>query len=144
MPFVQVTAPKGTLNKQSRDALMSRLSVAVIKAEGAAGDDPDALALVWSYYSEIEPGDGYVGGQPADQVPFVIEYATPQGALDDDTRKALVAETGIIFDSIFASQESAPNHWALLREIDEGGWGGGGHVYGLSAIQNAMNITALA
>jgi len=141
MPFVQVTAPKGTLNKKSRDELMSRLSVAVIKAEGAEGKDPAALSLVWAYYNEIEHRASYVGGQSIENAPIVVEFATPQDALTDETRNALVAETGVIFDDVFPLHENKPNHWALLREIDEGGWGGGGQIYGLAAIQNAMNIT---
>lgn len=141
MPFVQVTAPNGALSKKTQDELMSRLSVAVIKAEGAQGNDPAALALVWAYYNEIDQGASYVGGQSIENAPIVVEYGTPQDALTDETRDALVAETGIIFDEVFASQENKPNHWALLREIDEGGWGGGGQIYGLAVIQEAMNIS---
>jgi len=142
MPLVQVTAPKGKLDQKNRDDLMSRLSIAVIKAEGADANDPAAKALVWAYYQECPEGACYVGGESLQGAPLCIEFATPQGALNEKTRKALVEEVGVIVDDIVGPSEDGLNHWALLREIDEGGWGAGGQIVGLAAIQKAMNINA--
>ncbi len=143
MPLVQVTTAKGTFNKQEQDSLMSRLSKAVIKAEGADSNDPAALALVWAYHTEQQEGASYVGGEAIEQPPVVVTITTPQGALNADSGKSLVTEVGTIVDDLLGSYENRFNHWVLLKEVDEGHWGGAGQVFSLSAIQTAMNIKAV-
>lgn len=142
MPLIQVTAPQGALNKVNQDALMSRLSDAVLKAEGANTGDPAAQALVWAYYHERPHGACYVGGKNPEKAPLCIAVTTPEGALDDGARKALVAEIGAIVDNIVGPFEGRLNHWAMLHELNEGGWAGAGEIFGLAAIQAAMNIQA--
>jgi len=142
MPLVQVTTAEGTFNKQKQDSLMSRLSKAVIKAEGADANDPAALALVWAYHTEQPQGASYVGGEAIDRPPVVVTISTPQGALNAESGKSLVAEIGSIVDDLLGTYENRFNHWVLLKEVDEGNWGGAGQVFSLSAIQAAMNIKA--
>ena len=80
MPLVQVTAPIGALNKNDQDTLMSQLSNAVLKAEGAPIDYPGAQALVWAYYNELPEGACYVGGQNLEKAPLRLAVTTPEGA----------------------------------------------------------------
>ncbi len=142
MPLIQVTAPQGVLNKKDQDALMSQLSNAVLKSEGADISDPAAQALVWAYYDERPDGACYVGGKNLEKAPLCIAVTTPEGALNDETRKALVEEIGAIVDTIVGSFEGRLNHWAMLHELNEGGWGGAGQIFSLAGIQAAMNIQA--
>jgi len=121
---------------------MSRLSKAVIKAEGADANDPAALALVWAFHTEQPKGDSYVGGEAIDQPPVVVTITTPQGALSAESGKSLVADVGIIVDDLLGTYENRFNHWVLMKEVDEGKWGGAGQVFSLEAIQAAMNIKA--
>lgn len=46
MPLIQVDAPEGDLDKTKQDALMSQLSNAVLKAEGAPLESAGAQSLV--------------------------------------------------------------------------------------------------
>jgi len=142
MPLVQVTASKGQLDSKSRDQLMSRLSTAVIRAEGADVNDPAARSLVWATFAEGDQSAVYVGGEISQNPPVVIELITPEGALTDTTRQSLVEEVREIVDDIIGPYKNSLNHWALLREISEGGWGGAGKLFPLAAIQDAMNINA--
>ena len=140
MPLVEVTAPQGTLNKKDQGTLMSRLSNAVLKAERAPTDYTGAQALVWAYYNELPGGACYVGGENLEKMPLRIAVTTPEGALNDGTRKSLVEEIGAIVDEIVGPFEGRLNHWAMLYELDEGSWAGGGQVFRLADIQAAMNV----
>jgi phenylpyruvate tautomerase PptA (4-oxalocrotonate tautomerase family) len=142
MPLVQVTAPQNALNKPQQDALMSRISNAVLTAEGAPLADPGAQSLVWAYYQELPVSKIYVGGENLGQPPFRIDVTTPQGALTEAARNALVNALGDIVDDIVGPYEGRLNHWAMLYEVDEGSWAGGGQVFPLAGIQAAMNIKA--
>jgi len=142
MPLIQVSAPQDSLTKTEQDALMSRLSNAVLKAETAPIDDPGAQSLVWAYYDERPKSSIYVGGENLREPPLRIAVTTPHGALEKSTRESLVSEIGAIVDDIAGAFEGRLNHWAMLYEIDEGSWAGGGQVIPLAGIQAAMNIKA--
>jgi hypothetical protein len=69
-----------------------------------------------------------------------IAVTTPAGALNDNTRRNLVAAIGSIVDDIVGPFEGRLNHWAMLYEVSDGSWGGAGTVFRLGDIQAAMNI----
>ena len=142
MPLVQVTAPQNTLDIAEQNALMSRLSNAVLKAEGAPLDDAGAQSLVWAYFDERPATAIYIGGENLPAPPLRIAITTPSGALSERTRKTLVTDIGEIVDDVVGPFDGRLNHWAMLYELDEGSWAGGGQVFGLADIQAAMNIKA--
>jgi len=67
---------------------------------------------------------------------------TPQGALNESTRRSLVAEIGKIFDEFIGPLEGRLNHWAMLYEVNEGSLAGAGKVFPLADFQTVMNIKA--
>lgn len=140
MPLIQVTAPQGALSKAKQDALMTRLSNALLKAEGASVEDAGAQSLVWAYFIQQPEGTTYVGGEAIGEPPLRIAVTTPEGALGEGTRKQLVEEIGTIVDEIYGPFEGRLNHWAMLYEVMEGSWAGGGQIFPLAGIQAAMNI----
>lgn len=140
MPHIQVTAPENTLAKHQQDTLMSKLSNAVLTAEGAPIDDTGAQSLVWAYYDERPVTSIYIGGANLSEPPFHIAVTTPQGALNPASRESLVAEIGRIVDELVGPFQDRLNHWAMLYEVSERSWAGGGQVFPLAEIQAAMNI----
>ena len=142
MPLIQVTAAQGTLNRTEQHSLMSRLSNAVLKAEGAPIKDKGAQSLVWAYYDEKPINAIYVGGTFIGNPPLRIDITTPEGALHEATRHSLVEEIGEITDNFIGPFEGRQNHWAMLYEVSDGSWAGGGEVFPLAGIQSAMNIKA--
>lgn len=142
MPLIQVDAPRGDLDKSQQDMLMSQLSDAVLKAEGAPLDSAGAQSLVWAHFKEMPEGTSYVGGVLQEKPPFRIAVTTPEGALNDEARTSLVAEIGRIVDDIVGPYEDRLNHWAMLYEVTDGSWGGAGQVLRLGDIQKAMDIKA--
>lgn len=141
MPLIQVSAPEGALNRNDQDTLMSQLSDAVLRSEGANPNDPAAQALVWAYYSEITAGAIYVGGKNLENAPLTVAVTTPEGALDQGSRKKLVEDIGAIVDTLVGPLEGRLNHWAMLYELDEGSWGGGGKIFRLADSRAAMHIS---
>ena len=142
MPLLQVTAPKDALNKNDQDQLMGRLTKALLNVEGAPDNDSGALSLAWAYYHEMPAGTIYIGGENMTQMPFRIAITTPQGALSETNKQKLVNQIGQIVDDIVGPYEGKLNHWSMFDEIQEGSWAGGGQVFPLAAIQQAMNIKA--
>jgi phenylpyruvate tautomerase PptA (4-oxalocrotonate tautomerase family) len=142
MPLIQVSATEGSLNENEQAVLMKRLSNAVLKAERAPIEDEGAQSLVWAYFHELANNAVYVGGENLKDSPLRIAVTTPEGALNESTRKSLVEEIGTIVDDILGSYTERLNHWAMLYELDEGSWAGGGQIFPLAGIQAAMNIKA--
>jgi len=142
MPLIQVTAPHNSLDKSNQDALMSRLSNAVLTAERAPIDDAGAQSLVRDYYHEMNYDTVYVGGKNPDIAPIRIAITTPEGALTEETRHTLAKDIGEIVDEIVGPFEGRLNHWVMLTELAEGSWAGGGQIFPLTGIQAAMNIKA--
>ena len=126
MPLIQVDAPQGDLDKSQQDVLMSQLSNAVLGAEGAPLESAGAQSLVWAHFNEKPEGTFYVGGVPLEKPPFRVAVTTPEGALNDETRKSLVAEIGRIVDEIVGPYDGRLNHWTMLYEVADGGWAGAG------------------
>jgi hypothetical protein len=75
MPLGQVIAPRQSLDNSAQQALVSRLSNAVLKAEGAPIDDPGAQSLVWAYYHELDATAIYVGGKNLEKAPLRLSPA---------------------------------------------------------------------
>lgn len=140
MPHIHVTAPKDALSKKAQDALMSRISNAVLTAERAPLDHVGAQSLVWAYYDEQLTGSIYIGGENLSEAPFRIAVTTPKGALNSGTRKELVEAIGTIVDDIVGPFDGRLNQWTMLYELDEGSWAGGGQIFPLIEIQTAMGI----
>lgn len=140
MPLIQVEAPEGALNKNDQDALMSRISNAVLKAERAPISDAGAQALTWAYYNERPEGSIYVGGENLDQTPLRIAITTPDGALNGETRAELVTEIGEIVDDIVGPYEGRLNHWTMLYDLADKHWSGNGQIFPLETIKEAMSI----
>jgi phenylpyruvate tautomerase PptA (4-oxalocrotonate tautomerase family) len=140
MPLIQISAAKDSLNKSDQNRLVTELSNAVLRAEGASIADPAAQALVWTYYHEHEKAAIYIGGENIDEPPLRIAINTPEGALSESARKTLVKEIGSLVDELLGSFEGRLNHWAMLYEVNEGSWAGAGQVFPLAGIQAAMNI----
>jgi len=140
MPLIQVTADQEALNKKEQDLLISRISNAVLKAERAPVGDAGAQSLTWAHFIEQPAGTIYVGGESLEKSPLRIAVTTPEGALNAETRKELVAEIGTIVDEIVGPYEGRLNHWAMLNEVDEGSWAGAGQIFGLNDIKTVMNI----
>ncbi len=129
MPMIDVTAPKGALSPPIRDALVKRLTDCLLKWEGAPADSTAAQAIAWVFVHQTEADHFYVGGANPAEPRFRIEVTTPEGALDDENRAGLVKEIAEILEATVGPAASGLNHWVLLKEIKDGGWGAAGRIF---------------
>jgi len=136
--MIEVTAPENALDKPTRDRLMKRLTDTLLKWEGAPIDSAAAQAIAWTYYHEIPDGFFYVGGANPSEPRFKLKITTPEGALNDESRAGVVGEIGGILDEVVGPAAAGINHWVLLREIKDGGWGSAGRVFRHEDIKAAV------
>ena len=144
MPLIQVTAPKGLLNKEQQNELMSRLSKAIIKSEGADFEFPAASALVWAQYHEVAEGSYYVAGEPTERAPLAIQMIAPEGAIAGELKEKFIKEIGGIVDDIVGPYDGRLNYWAIFHDIREGSWTAAGQAFPLAGIQEVMGIQTAA
>lgn len=137
MPMINVTAPEGALDQASQDTLLKRATETLLKWEGAPLDNALIRASAWSYYHEVPAQNFYVGGEVAQAPKFRIEITTPEGVLDDEKRAGLVADIGKIVDEVIGKAGAGYNHWVLLSEIKDGGWGVAGGITRLADLRAA-------
>jgi phenylpyruvate tautomerase PptA (4-oxalocrotonate tautomerase family) len=136
--MIEVTAPAGALDKEKRDRLMKRLTDTLLKWEGADPGNIAAQAIAWAYYNEIPDGRFYAGGENPAGPRFRLDVTTPEGALNGETRAKLVEEiAGIVADET-DGKGAGLNHWVLLHEIKEGGWGAAGRIFRRADIAAAV------
>lgn len=129
MPMINLTAPAGALSPAACDTLVKRLTDCLLKWEGAPADSAAAQAIAWVYVSETPDGCFYVGGVNPSEPRFRIEVTTPEGALDDDSRAGLVKDIAGILEAVVGAPAAGLNHWVLMREIKDGGWGAAGRIF---------------
>ena len=135
MPMIDVTLPKGAITAPVRDDLVKRLTDCLLKWEGAPVDSASAQAIAWGFVHEVEHGCLYVGGANTSPPRFRLEVTTPEGALNDERRVGLVKDISEILDAVVGAPAAGFNHWVLLREIGDGGWGAGGRIFRHSDIK---------
>jgi phenylpyruvate tautomerase PptA (4-oxalocrotonate tautomerase family) len=136
MPFVELFAPKGSLDTEKGRRAKSALVSEVMLAEGAP-DTQAARDISWLVVTE--PDAWFVGGEPIGAEPprFVVRVSVPAGSLDDGKRRDMIQRiTRVLAD---ADDEpgrlyDTPAAWVHINEVPEGNWGAFGRPVGLSDV----------
>lgn len=136
MPMLDAYIPDGALDPDAEKQLMGTLTNTLLKWEGADPDDERARSIGWVFLHR--PATVYVAGEPAesDQPRYRIVASVPEGQLDNELRKGMIAEiTQNVLDAEPEGREPDPVRvWVFANQIPEGSWGGAGHVFGLAEI----------
>lgn len=137
MPFVEVFAPKGSLQGQRRTYVTERLVAEVMAAEGAP-DTAAARSISWLVVTE--PDDWFVGGKAVSgqEAPrYVVRVSVPGNSMDDAKRTDMVERiTRVLADASDDPQRlyHEPEAWVHIVEIPDGNWGAFGQVVRLEDI----------
>jgi phenylpyruvate tautomerase PptA (4-oxalocrotonate tautomerase family) len=130
MPFIEMYVPEGTLDEQTKRTLHQRVSRQVLEAEGATYDESDlARAITWMVIHDVPVGSWSTGSEvlTADDVPRILtRVAVPQGALDDEKRRDIVARVNAEIVRALGDEFTDPTKSFCL--IEENTFSGGGHV----------------
>ena len=136
MPMLDAYIPDGALDPDAEKQLMGTLTNTLLKWEGADPDDERARSIGWVFLHR--PAAVYVGGELAadDQPRYRIVASVPEGQLDNERRRGMVAEiTQNVLHAQPADREPDPFRvWVFANQIAEGSWGGAGQVFGLADI----------
>lgn len=139
MPFVELFAPKGSLEGQRRAYVTQRLAAEVMAAEGAP-DSAAARAISWLVATE--PDAWFVGGEAVsgEELPrYLVRVSVPGGSMDDAKRADMVERVTRVLADADASDDPQrlyrePVAWVHVVEIPDGNWGAFGQVVRLEDI----------
>jgi phenylpyruvate tautomerase PptA (4-oxalocrotonate tautomerase family) len=137
MPMIEVTAPAGAIDAGARDELLDELAGRLLHWEGAPDTD-FFRANSWIYFNELPADALYVGGRPGGDPRIRVDVTTPEGALSQRRRAALVADVhAAVSRAAGLTPEEGYRVWVLCREIAEGSWGAGGGIVEFQALRAA-------
>jgi len=148
MPMIDVTLPAGLLTASGKDELASRLTAALLAAEGAP-DTSYVRALAWCFFDERPLGAIQIGGRPARVPVYRVVLTIPEGspALSGPFRLVnrsrlvrTVTEHVLAVEGTPYSDADAARVWVQLREIKEGYWGSVGGIGRMEDIASVAGI----
>jgi phenylpyruvate tautomerase PptA (4-oxalocrotonate tautomerase family) len=134
MPMLDVYIPDGALRADAEAALVDRLTDILIRNEGFDPADPVTRSVSWLWLHR--PAAVYVGGNLADAPHYKIVPSVPEGQLDENGRRSVIAE---ITEAILDAERGAwprdtSRVWVFPTLIPEGYWGGRGDITPLALI----------
>jgi len=136
MPFVELFAPKGSLDTERGRRATGALVSEVMKAEGAP-DTQAAMDISWLVVTE--PDAWFVGGEEVTAEPprYVVRVSVPAGSLNDAKRADMVERVTRVLAEVDDDPErlyQTPAAWVHITEVPEGNWGAFGRVVGFKDI----------
>jgi phenylpyruvate tautomerase PptA (4-oxalocrotonate tautomerase family) len=148
MPMMDLTYPEGALSPEARAQVVERLTEALLRHEGAPINRM-TRGLTWVYLHEL-PGDAVnVGGRPVARPSYRLEVTVPEGTLlqgpgliGATARRNLVREaTEIVLagERTEYSTAEALRVYVLVREIEDGYWGGAGTIVRMEDLVTLAN-----
>ncbi|WP_028935500.1 tautomerase family protein [Pseudonocardia spinosispora] len=140
MSMIDLTVSKGALSEAGKAELMSALTRTVLRCEGISPDNAVAESMIWTFVTESPMV--MVGGKPADEPRYRVVVGLPQGRLDEEEKRGLVAElTGLVLraerrerDRADSSARDSWRVWVIINEVAEGNWGGAGEIFRLADV----------
>ncbi|HEX8648076.1 MAG TPA: hypothetical protein VF715_14370 [Thermoleophilaceae bacterium] len=143
MPMIDLTYPQGALEPDALAEAIEKMTDTFLRVEGAPVNDA-TRAMSWTIVNEMPPGAINVGGRPAEQPVYRLLLTAPEGTLlsgpgpfAKQSRAQLVREiTEIVLaaEGTEYSSGDAGRVMVLIREIEDGRWGGMGTIFTMSDI----------
>src|SRR3954454_4448072 len=140
MPMIDLTIESRALDAEARKALARELLTALLRWEGAPNNER-SMSLAWTFVNVVETIE--VGSSPSGLPHYRVGVRTPEGALNDEKRTALVKEATEIVLRAEGSEftpENAFRVWVILDEVAEGSWGAEGRIWRFADIINFVGV----
>jgi phenylpyruvate tautomerase PptA (4-oxalocrotonate tautomerase family) len=136
MPKVFINYPEGAFSEHALDALAEEITTTGLECEKLP-DTPYVRSNIWVYYREYAADRVYHGGKPFGTKVISLEVNVVEGALDDDSRKALIAR----FTSIVGKHAGIPPQervpvYIVVRDVPPQSWGMFGKPITLESLRN--------
>jgi phenylpyruvate tautomerase PptA (4-oxalocrotonate tautomerase family) len=106
----------------------------LLDEEGADPASPAVRSIAWIFLHR--PVSVFVAGEPAAAPRYRFIASVPEGQLNDERRRSLVAAiTAAVLDAEAGAHDRDPLRvWVFLTEVPDGTWGGGGRINSLADI----------
>ncbi|HUE33525.1 MAG TPA: tautomerase family protein [Mycobacterium sp.] len=130
MPMIDVTFVRGSLDDEALSRLTDELVTVLLRAERAP-DTPFLRDNTWVYLHAVDAAELSVGGRGPGEPRFRIDLTVFEGALSQERKERLTADVhaAVCAAAGIEPQGARAFHvWALIHEIREGNWAGGGKV----------------
>jgi phenylpyruvate tautomerase PptA (4-oxalocrotonate tautomerase family) len=151
MPMMDLYYPEGALTPEARAEVVEKLTDALLRNEGATVNRM-THGLSWVFVHEMPEGHLNVGGKPVVRPVYRLMVTVPQGTLlqgpgpvGHTSRRGLFREaTEIILngEGIEYDEQEALRVYVLVREVEDGYWGGGGQMVRMEDIVALAEPTA--
>ena len=147
MPWINLTARRGSLTTAKRHALMSDLTSALMFWEKIP-DTPEARKMMKGWYYEVAEDADYNGGSPEHEKPFYfIEVRIPANRLTTLDREGIIRDfTKLVMFAEGSSDLSSENMrrvWVTIVDIERENWGIAGHTDWLRSYTSALDTFEL-
>jgi phenylpyruvate tautomerase PptA (4-oxalocrotonate tautomerase family) len=147
MPWINLTARRGSLTTAKRHALMSDLTSALMFWEKIP-DTPEARKMMKGWYYEVAEDADYNGGSPEHEKPFYfIEVRMPANRLTTLDREGIIRDfTKLVTFAEGSSDLSSENMrrvWVTIVDIERENWGIAGHTDWLRSYTSALDTFEL-
>jgi phenylpyruvate tautomerase PptA (4-oxalocrotonate tautomerase family) len=151
MPMIDLTYPQGALDPDARAEAVEKLTAALLRNEGATDNDA-TRAMSWTVVHELPPEAINVGGSPAERPVYRLMITVPAGTLLQgpgpvgmqsrrnlvrDATEILLAAEGTEFSEVEAGRV-----FCIVREVEDGYWGGMAELFRMDDIVATANREA--
>jgi phenylpyruvate tautomerase PptA (4-oxalocrotonate tautomerase family) len=130
MPMIDLTYVRGSLDDAALGRLTDELVTALLRAERAP-DTPFLRDNTLVYLHDLDPAALSVGGRGPGEPRFRVEMTVFEGALNQERKEQLAADVHAAVCAAAGIEPDGPRAfrvWALIHEIPEGNWAGGGKI----------------
>jgi phenylpyruvate tautomerase PptA (4-oxalocrotonate tautomerase family) len=143
MPMIEVHHRPGDLTQAQKADLAERLTHVLLEIEGGE-DTPAGRLIAWVKFHPVEANDWAIGGSFGDEMianpgRFLFTVTVPEGSLSQE-RKSQVHEMvdaelhAALGIPMPAMADRKPSVWVMIKEMNEGNWGGMGRTFKLKDI----------
>lgn len=136
MPKIFISYPEGTFCESALTALAEEITTTGLQCEKLP-DTPYVRSNIWVYANEYPAERVYHGGKSQGMNVISLEVNVVEGALDDDSRKALIARftEAVGKHAGIAAQQRVPVY-IVIREVPPRNWGMFGNPITLQSLRN--------
>lgn len=138
--MIDITMTEGALSPKAKQELMNELSDIVLKYEGLEGNEM-AKQFAFAWINELKKGNFAKEGQITDKAYYRLLITTPEGAIDEKDKSALIREVTQAVIKAEGSEYTSENRrrvFCILDTVSEGNWGGSGRILHLQALRDRM------